>query len=87
MHHRFHIDHSCQDNRGDYLGEVKKEDMDDKECRAVIDALNCVADIDEIDIVNLSVGSSVKIRGLEEVLQKLDNKVLMAAAGETLSAF
>ncbi len=65
------------------LGEVKKEARDDPECKAITEALKYVAKIDEIDIVNMSVGSAKKPPGIEEVLPKLAiNKILIASAGE-----
>ena len=65
-----------------HLGEVKREDWDDKEWKAIIKALEHIATIDDIDIVNMSVGCAKKPPGIEEVMPKLANKILIASAGE-----
>ena len=64
------------------MENVKREARDDPECKAITEALEHVAKIDEIDIVNMSVGSSKKPPGIEEVMPKLANKILIASAGE-----
>ncbi len=68
-----------------HLGEVDREARDDLECCAIAKALECVATLDEIDIVNMSVGCAKKPAGIEEVMPKLANKILIASAGKIMA--
>ncbi len=80
--HCFQRDPGLQNERGEHKETLKQERRDDQGATALVQALIEVEKHDEIQIVNMSVGSKDRPSGLDDIIPRIAcKKILIASAG------